>query len=80
VVITMRGHPLHGETLQVDLRVAARSDDFIQVVLPDGSRTLLPVGWTDMAPSETTCGDAVRFTRDGLRKLVRVVEALSCRS
>jgi len=74
----LRGHPLCGETLQVDLRVAARGDGFIQVVLPDGSRALLPIEWTDAAPGErdVNAGE-MRFTRDGLRRLLRVVNALS---
>jgi len=74
----LRGHPLCGETLQVDLRVAARGDGFIQVVLPDGSRALLPIEWTDAAPGgRDVSTDELRFTRDGLRRLLRVVTALS---
>jgi hypothetical protein len=77
VVVTLRGHPLFGETLQVDLRVAARGDGFIQVVLPDGSRALLPVEWTDAAAGEHDVNaDELRFTRDGLRRLLRMVDAL----
>jgi hypothetical protein len=80
VVVTLRGHPLRGETLQVDARVAARSDGFIQVVLPDGSRAQLPVDWTN-AGSGAGGADAseLRFTREGLRRLLRVVGALSGR-
>jgi len=74
----LRGHPLCGETLQVDPRVAPRGDGFIQVVLPDGSRALLPIEWTDAAAGERDVNaDERRFTREGLRRLLRVVDALS---
>jgi hypothetical protein len=76
----MPGHPLRGETLQVDLRVAARSDGFIQVILPDGSRTLLPVEKTDITPGKAAASGRLCFTRDGLRALLLVVEDLSSRS
>jgi YD repeat-containing protein len=77
VVVTLRGHPLCGETLQVDLRVAARGDGFVQVVLPDGSRTLLRIEWTDAQGERDVNANELRFTRDGLRRLLRVVNALS---
>lgn len=77
----MAGHPLRGETLQVDLRVAARTDGFIQVVLPDGSHALLPIKWTDAAPGvqDAEVGK-LRFTREALRRLLRTIDALTCRS
>jgi len=77
----MAGHPLRGETLQVDMRVAGRTDGFIQVVLPDGSHALLPIKWTDAAPGVRNADvGEVRFTREGLRRLLRTVDVLTCRS
>lgn|SRR5512133_1372972 len=80
-IITMAGHPLRGRALQVDSRVASRSDGFVQVVLPDGSRTVVPLEWTDLVVGETTADvRGVWFTRDGIRTLLRLVDAMLGRS
>ncbi|MDI7267432.1 MAG: hypothetical protein QME96_05515, partial [Myxococcota bacterium] len=59
-----------------------RKDGRIGVMLPDGTPTLIPTEWTDVG-AKATGGDAttstvtVRFTTTGLRRLLRLVDAMS---
>ena len=46
------------------------------VVLPDGSKALMPVGWTDACPGEGAAGSGTLGSLQDLLHAVRVVAAL----
>jgi hypothetical protein len=75
------GHPLRGRTLCVDPGGGGlRRDRRVQVVLPDGSRALLPIVWTNLASPSVADVDGAprpRFTREGLRRLLRLAHAMA---
>ncbi len=50
-MVTRRRHPLEGQTLAVLGRMRRHGTVELLVVLADGSKTLLPASWTDLAPS-----------------------------
>jgi hypothetical protein len=51
VTITRTHHPFEGKTLEV-LRHAIRQEClFFVLILPDGSKSLIPADWTDYAPA-----------------------------
>lgn len=54
VVVTRHRHPFEGQTLAVLGRMRRHGVIELLVVLPDGSKTLLPAAWTD----EGSCADA----------------------
>ena len=77
VTVIKSGHPLQGQQLPIDASVARRGDGFIQVILPDGSRTVLPVAWTDRRATESVTHQAgAAFTVEGWRYLVDRIDAL----
>lgn len=80
VTVTAPGHPLRGKRLRVDTDIAARSDGYIMVIIPDGSRALLPLTWTDLSPSERSDEENPRFSLEGLRRLVEAIDELSSRA
>jgi hypothetical protein len=72
LTIVRVGHPLRGVRLRVDRRAGvARRDRRIQVFLPDGSTTLLPVEFTDLG-ARLESHTPTLFTRDGARRLLRL--------
>ena len=80
VTVVKVGHPLCGRQLRADLARARRRDGKIPVVLPDGSNALIPIKWTDAveAPLEDAGARVeLRFDISGLRRLLRLVEAMS---
>ena len=54
VVVTRHRHPFEGQTLAVLGQMRRHGAIELLVVLPDGSKTLLPAAWTD----EGSCADA----------------------
>jgi hypothetical protein len=48
VVITRRRHPLEGRSLRVLGRMRRHGRLELLLVLPDGSKSLLPAAWTDL--------------------------------
>lgn len=59
----------------------SRRDGRIQVVLPDGSASLLPVEWIDrgIAPSADAGRSATKptlLTLEGVRRLRRLIDAI----
>ena len=81
VTVVKAGHPLRGRQLRADLGNVHRRDGKIPVVLPDGSNGLIPIRWTDAveAPPETAGASVeLRFNIGGLRRLLRLVAAMSC--
>lgn len=78
VLITKKGHPLVGQRLRIDQKIARRRDGFVQLLLPDGSPALVPLAWTDLAgPSEST---DLSFTLSGLRAFAAIVRDLGSRT
>jgi Family of unknown function (DUF5372) len=83
VTITWIGHPLRGQRLRVDRAGGFdRKHGRIIVILPDGSSTRIPVAWTDLSGDDDTSSDnkvPLKFTADGLRALMRLIELMSSR-
>jgi hypothetical protein len=80
VTVVRAGHPLCGQQLRVDHGGGRRHDGNVQVVLPDGSPSLIPLRWTDAVDRVGTGADAAvpgRFSLEGLRRLVRLVDAMA---
>jgi hypothetical protein len=76
VTVTRRHHPLRGRSLEIFRE--GRHD--LTVWLADGSRILMPRGWTDAdgAQEESSVRLTV-FTVDALRELIVLVDALKRR-
>jgi hypothetical protein len=55
VTITRAGHAFEGRPLGVISRLKRRGEPLLLVELPDGSRTYIPVAWTDLGGED---GDA----------------------
>jgi hypothetical protein len=51
VTITRERHPFEGQSLAVISSIRRRGVLLVLVVLPDGSRSLIPADWTDWRPS-----------------------------
>src|SRR5207245_4621336 len=54
VTITRSHHAFEGQSLVVDGRVHRQGRAHLLLVLPDGSRSLIPAEWTDLRSSEDT--------------------------
>jgi len=67
----------------VDRRAGERRKDRrIVIVLPDGSPTLIPLTWTDLGAkptSATPAASSARLSVSGLRRLIRLIDAMSGR-
>ncbi|MGH3823684.1 MAG: DUF5372 family protein, partial [Pseudonocardiaceae bacterium] len=82
VVITRRRHPLEGLALRVLGRMRRHGRLELLLVLPDGSKSLIPAGWTDLqgADADGETGQDVAATLGSLADLLAacaVVAALS---
>jgi hypothetical protein len=79
VTVVRIGHPLRGTRLRVDPAGGlSRKDRRLQVLLPDGSTSLLPVDWTDLgAPATVGGATPTRLNLEGLRRLLRLVDVLN---
>jgi len=80
-MVVRAAHPLRGKKLRVAV-AESRRDGFIQVVLPDGKPSMLPVAWTDLGTPDgdvTPDAAAAAPTLDlvGLRRLMHLVQILS---
>lgn len=78
VVVTRSRHPLEGKSLEVLGRQHRRGRLELLVVLPDGSKTLLPAGWTDLEPGVAVSEPAIGSLSD-LLAAVAVAAELSAR-
>ncbi|MCP4226325.1 MAG: hypothetical protein GY773_23560, partial [Actinomycetia bacterium] len=72
VVVSRSRHPLVGERLQVLGRRRHRGVLELLVVLPDGSKTLMPAAWTDLEPAVTDQTPAVGSLADLLEAVALV--------
>ena len=72
-------HPFEGRVLQALGAVHRRGVALLLVVLPDGSRSLIPAGWTDLAAMPIAKPAAA--TENGrLHSLARLVDFLHART
>jgi hypothetical protein len=95
VTITRERHAFEGQSLVVISSIRRRGVLFALVVLPDGSRSLIPANWTDWSAeqaNQTPAGDAGNGSHDlgrlcdllHLRKIIdalydRYVDSVSCK-
>jgi hypothetical protein len=54
VVITRERHPFEGRSLAVIHSIRRRGVRLVLVILPNGTRSLIPVAWTDWKPEQST--------------------------
>lgn len=80
--VTRPRHPLEGQTLRVLGRMRRRGTDEVLLELPDGSKSLLPVAWTDLAAdaSQPPAATATVGTVADLLAAVAFVAALLTRT
>lgn len=76
VMVTRPRHPLAGRRLQVVGAMRRLGRDELLVVLPDGSKTLIPAAWTDRA---TTTANQDQALDQGAAILARPAELLAAR-
>jgi hypothetical protein len=72
-VVTRRRHPLEGQSLRELGRMRRHGRLELLLVLPDGSKSLIPAAWTDLdraADSTDTGTDAVVATLGSLADLL----------
>ena len=79
--VTRPRHPLAGQTLRVLGRMRRRGTDEVLLELPDGSKSLLPAAWTDLAAdaSQPPTTTATVGTVGDLLATVALVAALLTR-
>jgi len=71
VVVTRRRHPLEGQSLRELGRMRRHGRLELLLVLPDGSKSLIPAGWTDVdRAADSTDADAVVATLGSLADLL----------
>ena len=75
MTILRERHPFEGRILQALGAVHRRGVALLLVVLPDGSRSLIPAGWTDLAAMPVA--EPAAATEDGRpHSLARLVDFL----
>jgi hypothetical protein len=88
VTITRERHAFESQSLAAISSIRRRGVLFVLVVLPDGSRSLIPAEWTDWVPEQTDRTPADEGGGEGdhdlgsigdLLHLRRVIDALSGR-
>ena len=80
MTIVRERHPFEGRTLQVIGGMRRRGIQLLLVVLPDGSRSLIPANWTDWAA--TRVGDQSSATSENRAEqtLGRLADLLHART
>jgi Family of unknown function (DUF5372) len=76
VRVTRRRHPFEGRSLLVLGGMRRHGELELLLVLPDGSKSLIPAGWTDAGPSGVD-GDASVATLGSLADLLEVCELVA---
>ena len=87
MTITRRCHPFEGQALAVISSIKRRGVLLVLVIVPNGSRSLIPAAWTDWreaqgnaSPGDDDIDDAVSLGRLGdLLQLRSIIDALQCR-
>src|SRR5215471_4295643 len=83
VVITRKQHPFEGQSLSVIHSIRRRGVRLVLVILPNGTRSLIPAAWTDWitepvsTPTSHISYDLGRL--DDLLHLRRIINALLSR-
>jgi hypothetical protein len=78
--ITASHHPLCGQSLRVIRHIQGAAEHQFVVELPNGHTQLVPIRWTEAAPTPMlSADDPVRFSPGSLRALVRMVAHLQTR-
>ena len=81
VTLTRRRHPFEGRSLQVLGRMRRHGAAELLVVLPDGSKRLIPAAWTDL--EQPADGDGAAATLGSVSDLLHasvLVSGLSARA
>jgi hypothetical protein len=76
VVITRLRHPLEGVRLRMLGQMRRHGRLELLLVLPDGSKSLIPAGWTDLEPGTVDAGPATVGSRGDLGQAATVVAEL----
>lgn len=76
VVIVRPRHPLEGEPLPMLGRMRRHGRLELLLVLPDGSKSLIPAEWTDLEEAPASSGPATVGTVADLQQAVAVAAAL----
>ncbi|MDL2410888.1 hypothetical protein PY650_36255, partial [Rhizobium calliandrae] len=58
IAVTRSGHAFEGRVLPVVKRLVSRGMPLLLVELPDGSRSHIPVAWTDIGDTGVSSSDA----------------------
>ena len=53
MVIRRERHPFEGRSLAVIHSIRRRGERLVLVILPNGTRSLIPVAWTDWNPEQS---------------------------
>jgi hypothetical protein len=74
-------HALEGKVLEVFAKLRHKGKPHFMLVLPDGSRSYIPVAWTDFsaAPSSSTLTNSIIASASDLLRLRQRVDYLLCR-
>jgi len=72
-------HPLAGDSLELIGWMRRRGALELILVLPDGSRALIPAAWTDLEPSPQPPGAGTLGSLEDLLAARRLVEGLLAR-
>src|SRR5262249_35725159 len=65
VVITRKRHPFEGRSLAVIHSIRRRGVRLVLVILPNGTRSLVPTAWTDWNPeSAELCGSTSNISHN----------------
>src|SRR5437667_10600974 len=56
VTIVRAGHPFEGKSLAVLRAIHRHGRLYLLLILPDGSKSLIPADWTDIAPTVLPLG------------------------
>ncbi len=70
VIITRPRHPLQGQPLAVLGRMRRHGQDELLLVLPDGSKSLVPASWTDLGEGPGEAGGPAVATLGALADLL----------
>ncbi|MBV9004538.1 MAG: hypothetical protein JO181_07755 [Solirubrobacterales bacterium] len=78
VTLTRRRHPFEGRSLRVLGSMRRHGAAELLVVLPDGSKRLIPAAWTDL--EQPAAGGDAASTVGAVPDLLRLSELVSCLS
>ena len=79
VKVRRKRHPFDGKKLEVFSKIHRKGTLYLVVILPDGSKTMLPAEWTDYEEDhqeESSSSKKIIGTIDDLLQICRVVEPL----